>query len=186
MGSPSLTELWQILRDADCLADHAMVQAAIDRIAHRITADYVDRYPLIYIVLTGGVVFAGQLLPRLYFPLEIAYLHATRYRGTTTGGQIYWQVEPTPSPQGRHVLVLDDILDEGHTLVAVRERLLAEGAATVALAVLCDKDHTRKAIPGLKADYTGLTLPDRYLFGYGLDYRGHWRNAPGIYAVRGC
>lgn len=179
---PDLTNIWH---EAECLADEATVQAAIDRLAAEITAALGEKLPLVYVVMNGAVIFAGQLLPRLRFPLEVTYLHATRYGEATQGGRLEWRVAPTAAASGRHVLVLDDILDEGHTLAAVLDRLKAEGAASVSLAVLCDKVHERKARPGWRADFTGLTIPDRFVFGYGMDYRGFWRNAPGIYAVKG-
>ncbi|WP_459828728.1 hypoxanthine-guanine phosphoribosyltransferase [Hydrogenophilus islandicus] len=182
---PSDHPLWRVWQEAECLADRAAVDAAIDRLAAEITEKLADKTPLVYVVMNGAVIFAGQILPRLLFPLEVTYLHATRYGHATQGQTLTWRVEPTAAAAGRHVLVLDDILDEGHTLAAILERLEAEGAASVSLAVLCDKAHDRKARPGWKADFTGLTIPDRFVFGYGMDYKGYWRNAPGIYAVKG-
>ena len=131
----------------------------------------------------GAVVFAGQLLPRLAFPLECDYLHATRYGDVTTGGQLAWVVSPRAPVQGRTVLVLDDVLDEGVTLAAIKERLLAEGAADCLVAVLAEKDLGR-AKP-VAADFVGVRLPNRYVFGCGMDVKGAWRNLPAIYAVRG-
>ncbi len=184
MADPSKIEaLKQIWHQADCLADEATVQAAIAQMAQAITAALADKSPLVYVVMNGGLIFAGQLLPRLHFPLEVAYLHATRYGNATQGSEIVWRVAPTAAAAGRHVLVLDDILDEGHTLFAIMERLQADGAASVALAVLCDKAHNRKARPDWRADFTGLIIPDRFVFGFGMDYQGFWRNAPGIYAL---
>ena len=127
----------------------------------------------------------GELLPRLAFPLEVAYLHATRYGHALQGNLLDWRVRPTQDLRGRTVLVLDDILDEGHTLAAIVDHLKAEGAASVHTAVLVHKEHDRKATPGMRADVTGLDIPDRFLFGCGMDYKGYWRNAPGIYALKG-
>lgn len=129
------------------------------------------------------MVFAGQLLPKLAFPLECDYLHATRYGKETTGSQLEWIVEPRTPVKGRTVLVLDDILDEGITLAAIKEWLLAQGAKACLLAVLADKD-TGRAKP-VAADFTGVRLPNRFVFGYGMDARGAWRNLPAIYAVKG-
>jgi hypoxanthine phosphoribosyltransferase len=133
-------------------------------------------------VMGGGVVFTGQLLPLLHFPLEFDYIHVTRYRGTMQGGTIEWKVEPRRPLDGRVVLVLDDILDEGHTLAAIRERLLQQGAAAFYSAVLADKDIGR-AKP-IHADFVGVTVPNRYVFGFGMDVEGAWRNLPAIYAVK--
>lgn len=173
------------LAEADCLADRASVEAALDRMAEAITARLHDRNPLVYAVMNGGLVLAGSLLPRLPFPLEMAYLHATRYGDALRGQSIEWRVPPTQPAAGRHVLVLDDILDEGHTLAAIIDTLSAQGATSVSSAVLVHKIHDRKAYPGMRADFSGLDIEDRFLFGYGMDYRGYWRNAPGIFAVKG-
>jgi hypoxanthine phosphoribosyltransferase len=181
-------DLQQIIRtreEADCLADQTAVEAALDRMAAEITARLQHSNPLIYTVMNGGLIFAGQLLTRLPFPLETAYLHATRYGLATRGTLLDWRVRPTQDLRNRSVLVLDDILDEGHTLAAIIEHLREEGAREVLSAVLVHKLHERKAYPGMRADFTGLEIADRFLYGYGMDYLGYWRNAPGIYAVKG-
>jgi len=174
-----------MLHEADCLADQSTVEAALDRMAAEICACCAQSNPLIYVVMNGGLIVAGKLLPRLPFPLEVAYLHATRYGDALQGEQIEWRVPPTRSARGRTVIVLDDILDEGHTLAAIIDRLRADGASAVYSAVLVHKLHERKARPGMRADFTGLDIADRFLFGYGMDVRGYWRNAPGIYALKG-
>ena len=168
---------------ARCLHDRQAVDAAIAKLAAQLSADYAGRNPLLLTVMNGGVVLAGQLLPLLDFPLEIDYLHATRYNNTTSGSALSWRARPGTSLKGRAVLILDDILDVGSTLLAILEHCRQEGVESVASVVLVDKQHERKAVPGLKADYTGLYAEDAYLFGYGMDYRGYWRNAPGIFAV---
>ncbi len=171
--------------EADCLADEAAVEAALDRMAAQITARLEHSNPLVYTVMNGGLILAGRILTRLPFPLEVAYLHATRYGLATHGTLLDWRVRPTQDLRNRSVLVLDDILDEGHTLAAIIEHLRGEGAREVLSAVLVHKEHDRKAIPGMRADFTGLDIADRFLFGCGMDYKGYWRNAPGIYAVKG-
>ena len=180
-----MEQVRQTRREADCLVTQAEVEAAIGRLAADLTNRYRDRNPLVYVVMNGGVIFAGQLLPKLDFPLEVAYLHATRYGMATQGTLLDWRVRPTQKLAGREVLVLDDILDEGHTLAAIMEYLREEGAADVRSAVLVHKRHDRKASPGMRADFSGVDVADRFLFGYGMDYKGYWRNAPGIFAVRG-
>ncbi len=171
--------------EADCLADKATVEAALDRMALAITERFSELDPVVYAVMNGGLVLAGSLLPRLPFPLELAYLHATRYGNALKGHALDWRVPPTLPPEGRHVLVLDDILDEGLTLAAIVDTLRTQGAASVSSAVLVHKCHDRKAYPGMRADFCGLDIEDRFLFGYGMDYKGYWRNAPGIFAVKG-
>ncbi|QDF99104.1 hypoxanthine-guanine phosphoribosyltransferase [Azoarcus sp. DD4] len=171
--------------EADCLADETAVEAALDRMAVEITGRLADSNPLVYTVMNGGLILAGRILTRLPFPLEVAYLHASRYGHALQGTLLDWRVRPTQDLRGRSVLVLDDILDEGHTLNAIIEHLKAEGAREVLSAVLVHKVHERKAYPGMRADFTGLDIADRFLFGCGMDYKGYWRNAPGIYAVKG-
>ena len=175
----------QLLEEADCLADRAAVEAAIARMAADITRQLADQQPVVFCVMNGGLIVTGQLLTRLEFPLEVGYLHASRYGSSTTGGELSWKAEFHSEVARRTVLLVDDILDEGHTLKALSDECLRRGAARVLTAVLVDKRHERKVVPGYRADFTGMEIPDRFVFGYGLDYDGIWRNAPGIYAVKG-
>lgn len=185
MPQADLTEILRIRDEADCLCDATEVDAALHRLASDITARLHDRDPIVYVVMNGGLVLAGRLLPRLPFPLEVSYLHATRYGHALQGTMLDWRVRPTRDLRGRTILVLDNILDEGRTLAAIIEYLKSEGAEEVLSAVLVHKLHDRKAYPGMRADFTGLDVIDRFLFGSGMDYKGYWRNAPGIYAVKG-
>lgn len=180
-----LDDIRRVRAEADCLCTPADVDAALDRLAAAITERFHDRNPLLYVVMNGGLVLAGRLLHRLDFPLEVAYLHATRYGHALQGTLLDWRVRPTQDLRDRHVLVLDDILDEGHTLAAIIDYLKSEGARDVQSAVLVHKLHDRKAYPGMRADFTGLDVADRFLFGCGMDYKGYWRNAAGIYALKG-
>lgn len=176
------SEAQRILAEADLIYSAAEVSTAIDRLASEITARLEDSHPLVLTVMGGGIIFAGQLLPCLPFPLEHDYLHVTRYGAATSGGELRWVVEPRAPVAGRVVLVLDDILDEGITLAAIKARLLAQGARACLVAVLSEKDlgHDKPIRP----DFVGLRLPNRYVFGCGMDVRGAWRNLPAIYAVR--
>ncbi|KMQ85786.1 hypoxanthine-guanine phosphoribosyltransferase [Lasius niger] len=131
----------------------------------------------------GALIFAGQLALKIATDLEFDYVHATRYRGGATGGQLHWLRAPQLPLVGRCVLLVDDILDEGHTLKAVREDCLRRGAKQVLIVTLCRKLHDRLA-PGIESDFNGLDLPDRYVFGYGMDYREQGRNLPAIYALK--
>ncbi|WP_341676590.1 hypoxanthine-guanine phosphoribosyltransferase [Niveibacterium sp. SC-1] len=183
--SIDINEIERAMAEADCLVSAEEVDAALDRLATEITARLSGSNPLVYVVMNGGLILAGRLLPRLLFPLEVAYLHASRYGHALNGNLLDWRVRPTQDLRGRSVLVLDDILDEGFTLKAIIEHLKQEGAETVHSAVLVHKDHDRKAFPGMRADFSGLDVADRFLFGCGMDYKGYWRNAPGIYALKG-
>ncbi|MBB3232215.1 MULTISPECIES: hypoxanthine-guanine phosphoribosyltransferase [Halomonas] len=182
---PSLADMRAVMDSADCLIDQEQVERALDRMADAITRDLGDKLPVFYCVMNGGLITTGHLLTRLGFPLEVDYLHATRYRGGTRGGELFWRVSPEIPMAGRHVVIVDDILDEGTTLAAILDYCRQAGAASITTAVLVDKRHDRKAVPDLKADYCSLEVVDRYVFGFGMDYKGYWRNAPGIFAPKG-
>ncbi len=177
--SPTLADA---LSRAELLYDRPDIETAIERLAARIDADYANDKPLYLTVMHGGMLFASLLALKIRTDLEFDYLHATRYRGKTRGAGLTWLRHPQVPMLGRRVLLVDDILDEGHTLLAVREACIREGAAEVRIAVLTRKLHDRAA-PGIEADYTGLELPDRYVFGFGMDYHEQGRNLPGIYAL---
>jgi hypoxanthine phosphoribosyltransferase len=176
----------ELLAGATEIFDHDAVQAAVRRVAAWLNERY-DRtgeatFPLVLSVMGGAVVFTGQLLPQLTFPLEFDYIHVTRYGDEDQGGRVVWKVIPRPTVSGRTVIVVDDILDEGETLAHVKQRLLDMGAREVVVAVFADKDIAR-AKP-IAADVTGLTIPDRFVVGYGMDVYGYWRNLPGLWAIR--
>jgi hypoxanthine phosphoribosyltransferase len=171
-----------LLAQAELIHAEDAVQAALARVADEIRARLADKNPLVLCVMAGGVVFCGQLLPKLDFPIDFDYLHATRYGPETQGGKISWRSAPWTPVKGRTVLVVDDILDEGLTLAAVKESLRRMGAVEVLTAVFADKLNG-KAKP-IVADFVGLTVPDRFVFGYGMDVSGAWRNLPAIYAVK--
>jgi hypoxanthine phosphoribosyltransferase len=176
-------ELRHILEGAELLHDAAAIRLALDRMAAAISMELADAHPVVLCVLTGAIIPAGHLLTRLTFPLEIDYLHATRYRGATQGEHVQWVCRPETSLQDRTVLVVDDILDEGHTLADVLAYCRDAGASQVYSAVLVEKRHARRA-DAVTADYVGLSVVDRYVFGFGMDYKGHFRNLDGVYAVR--
>ncbi|MCH9638814.1 MAG: hypoxanthine-guanine phosphoribosyltransferase [Betaproteobacteria bacterium] len=172
----------QILNDADLLYSADVVTETVQRMANEITEVLSGQCPLVLCVMSGAVVFSGQLLPLFRFPLDFDYLHVTRYNGKTRGGMIQWQTFPRNSLQGRTVLVLDDILDEGITLAAIQEKVMACGAGKFYSAVFAEKNLVKPK--PLRADFVGLTIPDRYVFGFGMDIYGAWRNLPAIYAMK--
>lgn len=174
--------LHEVLPGAELIHDRAALQSAIVRMAAQIRADYHDTRPLFLTVMHGGMIFASLLALELGFDVEFDYLHATRYRGKTRGGGLQWLRHPAVPMVGRRVLLVDDILDEGHTLAAVRRACISEGAAEVKIAVLTRKLHDR-CVPDLVADYIGVEVPDRYVFGFGMDYNEQGRNLPAVYAL---
>lgn len=174
-------EATRVMEQADCLYDKAAVEAALGRVADQINRDMAAANGVVLCVMNGGLVASGLLLPKLSFPLHLDYMHASRYRERTSGDELHWKVNPTQSLAGKDLLVIDDILDEGYTLDAIIRFCKDQSPASVRAAVLVQKAHDRGVRP--QVDYVGLTVPDRYVFGYGMDYKGYWRNAPGIYAV---
>jgi hypoxanthine phosphoribosyltransferase len=176
-------EAQKIFDEADLLVSADKSAAAVRRVADEIGVRLANSNPLVLAVMGGAVVFTGQLLPQLCFPLDFDYLHVTRYGDVTQGGKLQWIVEPRAPVAGRVVLVLDDILDEGVTLAAISQRLLEQGASQVLCAVFADKSLGRSK--PIAADFVGVHLPNRYVFGYGMDVKGAWRNLPAVYAVKG-
>lgn len=172
-----------IYQRSECLFSEAQITAAIEKMAAAITLQFSDKNPIVISILNGGLILTGQLLTLLNFPLQVDYLHASRYQNKMRGESLHWLAYPKLDLKNRHILLVDDILDEGYTLVAVKEYCLNQQVASVQTLVLADKKHQRKAQENLKADFTGLEVPDRFVFGYGLDYQGYWRNAPGIFAL---
>ena len=172
-----------ILQRADSLCSASQVQAALDRMAADIAGDLAGLDPVVLAVMTGGMVPAVWLMERLRFPCQLGYVHATRYRGGTRGGpRLEWLARPQMDLAGRHVLVVDDILDEGPTLAAILEECGRRKAASVRSAVLVKKRHDR-CLPGLRPDYLGLEVEDRYVFGCGMDYHERFRQLPAVYAL---
>lgn len=180
--SVSIPYARDMLQQAELLYPAEQVQAALRKVAHEINGALAEMHPLVLSVMGGAVVFTGQLLPLLDFPLDFDYVHVSRYGEARHGGQMHWKVAPRETVRGRVVLVLDDILDEGHTLAAVRQKVMELGASRFYSAVFADKRHGRDK--PIHADFVGLEVPDRFVFGYGMDVEGAWRNLPAIYAVR--
>ncbi len=173
-----------LLDNAEEIFDQRAVQAAIADVAAKLNDrfDKPDQFPLVLGVMGGAVVFTGQLLPQLRFPLEFDYIHVSRYGDDDQGGRVVWKVIPRPDVAGRTIIVLDDILDEGETLAHVKQRLMDMGAAEVIITVFADKAIKRSK--PVKADIIGLSIPDKFVVGMGMDVYGYWRNLPGLWAIR--
>ena len=178
----SKLEAQQALANSEIIFSEQQVQAAVTRIATEITAALAEEHPLVLSVMGGAVIFTGQLLPLLNFPLDFDYVHVSRYGNKLQGGELKWKVAPHENVRGRIVLVVDDILDEGETLHAVKQRVMELGATRFYSAIFADKLNG-KAKP-IKADFVGLQVPDRFVFGYGMDIHGAWRNLPAIHATK--
>lgn len=172
----------EVLSKAELLFSADEVQAALVQVAKEINTTLADQHPLVLSVMGGAVIFTGQLLPMLDFPLDFDYLHVSRYGNEKQGGELHWKVAPRENVCGRVVLVLDDILDEGHTMQAIKQRVMELGATRFYCAVFADKANGK--VKPIRADFVGMELPDRFVFGFGMDIHGAWRNLPAIYAVK--
>ena len=179
----NIKSIKKIEKESDCLCDSEQLNKVLDKLAVQITTDLKDNNPLVLCVMTGGIIPTGHLVTRLSFPMQLDYIHATRYRGETSGGELHWIQEPSISLQDRTVLIIDDIFDEGITLEEIAKYCKGKGASEVHTAVLVNKIHNRKT--KFKLDYVGLEIEDRYLFGFGMDYKNYLRNVNAIHAVKG-
>jgi len=175
-------EALRLLEEAELICDAECVTREVARMAREISGRLSGEFPVILSVMGGAAVFTGQLLPQLAFPLEFGAIEVTRYNNDIEGREITWRLPPRDNVRGRTVLVVDDILDEGITLAAIQQTLLKMGAVKVYSAVFADKDIGREK--PVKADFVGVTVPNRYVFGFGMDAYGLWRNLPAIYALK--
>lgn len=178
-----IDKIKEVLSRAECIHNMTKIEEALDQMAQAITSQLADKNPLVLCVMIGALIPLGHLLTRLNFPLEVDYIHATRYRGTTRGGDLHWLVEPRQSLEDRTILIVDDIMDGGLTLAAIIDYCKQMKAKEVYTAVMVNKKRTREEGVHFEPDFKGLNTEDRYLFGFGLDYEEYLRNAPGIYAV---
>lgn len=173
----------KILKEAECLHSQEALNEALDEMAAKITEKLADKNPLILCVMTGALIPTGHLVTRLHFPLEIDYIHATRYRGAMRGGDLHWLVEPRTSLKDRVVIIVDDIMDGGLTLSAIMDYCEQAKAKEVYTAVMVSKIREREPGVNFEPDFVGVETEDKFLFGFGLDYEEYLRNVPGIYAV---
>ncbi len=171
----------ELLAQAQLVHSPEVIADAVNRLGLEISSQLSHTAPVVICVMNGGLVFAGRLLTQLTFPLQVDYIHASRYQNQKEGQTLTWFAAPRLDLNNRTVLLIDDILDEGITLQAIREKCLALGAKAVFSAVLAEKSINRHA--DIRADYVGLTVPNRYVFGFGMDIHGYWRNLPAIYAL---
>lgn len=178
-----IEKITKIEVESDCLCDTETLNKALDKLAEKISIDLKDKNPIVLCVMVGGVIPVGHLLTRLSFPLQLDYIHATRYQGETSGGEMHWIQEPSISLKDRCILIVDDIFDEGTTLFEIDKFCKEQGAAEVHSAVLVNKIHNRKV--DFKPNYIGIELEDRFLFGFGMDYKYYLRNVNAIHAVKG-
>ena len=178
-----LNDIRNMQENATLLYSPQEINSTIDRMAQQLTETVGTKNPVLLCVMTGALTFMGQLLPKLNFLLQTDYIHTTRYGGNMEGGKLQWVVEPSISLKDRTVVIIEDILDAGVTLAAIKDYCEKQEAKEIYTAVLVDKDNTRDENGVQHADFTGLHIENKFLIGYGLDYQGFFRNLNGIYAV---
>jgi hypoxanthine phosphoribosyltransferase len=179
----NLNDVKELQQKTVCLYDAKAITAAIEKMALQMNADLADKNPILLCAMNGALIFLGQLAPLLNFPLQIDYIHTSRFRGEMRGGDLHWLATPTIPLKNRNIIIVEDILDSGITLAAIKDYCIQQNAKEVVSAVLVDKERPREKGGLDKAEYTGLMVPDKFLIGFGLDYKGYLRNVPGIYAV---
>lgn len=175
-------QLEQVRAQAECLYTSSDIDTVLEQLAQTLTEHYAEANPILLCVMNGSLVTLGQLMPKLPFLCQVDYIHVSRYGEQITGGELIWHHHPVTDLTARHVILVEDIVDRGDTLVALREYCHQAGAESVRCMTLIDKQGVEKK--GLSPEFVGLTVPNRYVFGFGMDYQGYWRNLPGIYAVQ--
>jgi hypoxanthine phosphoribosyltransferase len=175
-------EVRRVYARAECLYSEEQINTALAQMAERISVQLAGSNPVVLCVMLGALVTAGKLITRLAFPLQVDFVHISRYRGNTRGGHMEWYREPSINLAGRTVLIVDDILDEGHTLASIIDYCRLQRVQRVLSTVLIQKHHNRR-LPGVEPDFCAFSVDDRYVFGFGMDYKNHLRNIPGIYAI---
>ncbi len=169
--------------DAQLVFSNSEITSAINTLANKLNSQLKNETPVVLCVMQGGLIFSGQLIPKLNCMLEIDYIHATRYNNETEGGTLQWRAYPVADLSNRTILILDDILDEGITLQSIIQYCETQGAKKILSAVLLRKNHDHCVAKNITDNYA-LTVDDDYVFGFGMDYRGQYRQLDTIYKIK--
>ncbi|MDH4019256.1 MAG: hypoxanthine-guanine phosphoribosyltransferase [Xanthomonadales bacterium] len=164
-----------LLENSRVLFNREEVAAAVQKMADEINEYYGDQPIILVSVLTGAIIPAAWLITKLKMPIQMDFVHATRYRGGLYGAELEYRVPPRLDLEGKHVLIVDDIFDEGNTLAAIKGSVEKRLAGSVKMASLVRKDHDR-GLPRDYVDFIGLDVPDVYVFGCGMDAYEEWRH----------
>jgi hypoxanthine phosphoribosyltransferase len=165
------------------LFDEPTILRRLDEIAAQISKDYSEKELTVIAVLNGSLVFMADLMRRIQLPLRLDCLSVASYHGQAqTSGEVIFKQIALPDVQDRHILILDDILDSGNTLTAIREKLETARPRTIKVCVLLSKKKQRAR--KVDADYLGFEIEDEFVVGYGLDYDERYRNLPYIGVLR--
>ena len=175
-------KILQVRKNADELISEQKINQAIDKVATQIEDTIKNEVPIFLCVMKGGLMFTAALMQRIKSPLILDYVHVDRYRNKTHGSSIHWHKEPDANLKGRLVVIIDDILDEGYTLQELIAYCHAKGAKKILSAVLLKKKLANVSVD-IEPDFLGMEVVDRYVFGWGMDYKGYLRNQSSIYAI---
>ncbi|QMU60968.1 MAG: hypoxanthine-guanine phosphoribosyltransferase [Gammaproteobacteria bacterium] len=175
-------EIVQVRENADVLISEQEIKQAINQVAQSIESSLDSEVPVMLCVMKGGLMFTAALMQRISLPMVLDYVHVDRYRNNTQGSSIHWHKEPDTSLKDQIVIIVDDILDEGYTLQELIAYCHAKGAKKVLSAVLLKKKLSNTPV-NITPDFIGLEVTDRYVFGWGMDYKGYLRNLSSIYAI---
>ena len=182
MQDTSLQDAVDVVEQADLLISKKEIEIAIDQVASEVKSIIGDEVPILLCVMKGGFMFAAELMKRIQLPLELDYVHVDRYRNQTRGSDLQWHKEPDINLQNRLVLLVDDIFDEGYTMQELIAYCAEKHVAKVLTVVLLKKSLAKKHTE-IEPDIYGLACPDKYVFGWGMDYKGYWRNLTDVFAV---
>jgi len=175
MGMSNPPDPRTLLENSRVLFNREEVAAAVQKMADEINEYYGDQALILISVLTGAIIPAAWLITKLKMPIQMDFVHATRYRGGLYGAELEYRVPPRLDLEGKHILIVDDIFDEGHTLAAIKGSVEKRKAGSVKMASLVRKDHDR-GLPRDYVDFVGLDVPDVYVFGCGMDAYEEWRH----------
>jgi len=175
MGMSNTTDPQDLLKNSKVLFNRDEVDAAVNKMAVEINEFYGDEPLVLISVLTGAIIPAAWLVTKLKMPIQMDFVHATRYRGGLYGAELEYRVPPRLNLEDRNVLIVDDIFDEGNTLASIKGSVESRKARSVKMAALVRKDHDR-GLPRDYVDFVGLDVPDVYVFGCGMDAYEEWRH----------
>lgn len=184
MSKITPTFIKEVFDSSRVIVSQQLLEVSFQKVAAEITQKHIKDNPIAVCVMNGALFITSEIVKRLSFPLQVDYIHASRYGNKYTGANILnWVKTPNINPQGRTVILFDDILDGGLTLSEVKRYYEDRGSLNVLTTVMLDKKAPRDKGGLLKADYYGIEVENKFLFGFGLDYHGYMRNVPEIRAV---
>ena len=164
----------------EVLLSEAQIKARVAELGEILTKEYAGKDPVVVGVLKGVVVFYSDMVRQIKTPLQMDFMWISSYEGTNSTGRMVVKRDVSADIKGRHVLILEDIFDTGNSLDYTYKHLLTKEPASLKICTLLDKPERRNPKVTLQPDYTGFTIPNKFVVGYGLDFEEHYRNLPYI------